>query len=269
MGEAKTRLEKLKVDHPHCCFCGGTRQTETIEHAPPKVFFRDKKRLAGLEFPACKRCNNGSGRLDQVAALICITMSETERPLENKEYFHKLLGEVKNNDPEVLRYIDNAAATTFLKIRGLRRPMVQTRCDPRLMTDYLNPWAAKQAIAFWYQHTRRTFTNEQYVYVKWLTNGQILRAGIPDEVFRLAENYAELRQGAQRSSDQFFYRYSINLAENVGYFVLGAQASSVAVMFIAPKLDAERFEADEVNWQKFETDEERGIHDAAQVVREP
>ena len=73
MGEAKKKNKQKAVflkQHPFCCFCGGEKPATTIDHVPSIQLFRLKKRPKGLEFPACKQCNQSTGTHELVAAFL-------------------------------------------------------------------------------------------------------------------------------------------------------------------------------------------------------
>src|SRR6056297_1093093 len=172
MGEKKRRLQKFKLRQPNCIFCAQTRKTETIEHAPPKAFFRNKYRLKGLEFPACQRCNTGSSQLDQVASMMALGVGN----IEQDEYWKKLLIGIKNNTPEVLSYlgVENAEYTFWINSANKIDEIFKVPIDYRLFEEFLNPWAAKIGFAFWHEHTDRILTQESLVWVRWITNYQLL-----------------------------------------------------------------------------------------------
>ena len=73
MGEAKeTRIlrERMLAQRPGCIYCAGAAVADTIEHMPPIAMFEGRRRLRGLEFPACGTCNGGTKHPDLVAALL-------------------------------------------------------------------------------------------------------------------------------------------------------------------------------------------------------
>ncbi len=153
MGEKKrkmTRIEKFKGKHPYCCLCGGKRQTETIEHAPPKVIFWDKLRLQGMEVPACKRCNNGTGAEDQLAAFFAIMQSPSFYGSSNNEkmldYFTKLMAGCKNNVPGFSTLFTDSG-NVLLESKGIIQTHNKLTFKPELFTKHLKKWAAKQALA--------------------------------------------------------------------------------------------------------------------------
>ena len=209
--------------------------TETVEHAPPRAYFQDKYRLKGLEFPACKRCNEGSAKLDQVASWFALTMSGIFSDLEDDGYWRKLSEGVANNSPDALSYlgVDNAKAAYWSVEGSLTEKYYRAKIDRRLFTEFLNPWAAKQGFALWYHHCSRPLGCGAKVWTRWQTNEQLLKGGLPREVVDLCPKLNFLRQGVLESSDQFMYRYATNLDEGLALFVLAGHLSSSIVIVIS------------------------------------
>lgn len=261
MGEKKRRLDRLFKENPNCCFCAGEIPAETVEHAPPKAFFRDKIRLKGLEFPACKRCNNGSSQLDQVASWFAIGSGCLLREDEYFPYWMKLSRGVKNNTPEVLDYLgfENSEEVWWVnqnsQIEDFRRVLI----DRRLFSEYLNPWAAKQGFALWYHHTERALGENARVWVRWMTNEQVIRGGEPAELREIANQDNYLKQGKLESASQYFYRFAVNDHGGLGLFFLGAHEASgvvIAVWENDPDAASRRTGVSEL----FATTPSRGIH---------
>jgi len=73
LGEARARRRahaQLLSSSPWCIYCGGSQPADTIEHMPPVMMFIRKQRPKGLEFPSCRKCNNGTSKSDLVASLV-------------------------------------------------------------------------------------------------------------------------------------------------------------------------------------------------------
>ncbi|WP_026941038.1 hypothetical protein [Hellea balneolensis] len=213
MGEKKRKLTRLKAfqqDHPFCCICGGSVVTQTIEHAPPKIMFWDKRRLQGMEVPACKRCNNNSGPQDQLAALIAVMQSPVfydglsdERKLD---YLSKLTKGCLHNIDGFESFFSNGG-TQWVESKGVLQPHSKLKFKPELFTEHLNGWAVKQCLAHWYDKTGRVFSGNGIIIVRWLTNYELSDNPELESVISLFQNSAELIQGSQKSTDQFFIRY--------------------------------------------------------------
>jgi hypothetical protein len=96
------RLRVFFAQHPTCCFCGGSRATEEIEHQPSRIVFPDKKRPKGMEFPTCKRCNEQT-RDDEPLLAVLSRILASERfvsPPDNG--YHKALRSLYLRRPKLL-----------------------------------------------------------------------------------------------------------------------------------------------------------------------
>src|SRR5205823_1097559 len=73
VGQAKARRRahgKLLASHPGFIYCAGASPAATVDQMPPIMMFDQWQRPKGLEFPACKECNNGTSLTDSVASLL-------------------------------------------------------------------------------------------------------------------------------------------------------------------------------------------------------
>ncbi len=71
MGEAKRRSRSRRdilAGGDRCIYC--ERRADDVEHMPPRVMFKEKLRLSGLEFPSCRPCNKGTSAADLVASFV-------------------------------------------------------------------------------------------------------------------------------------------------------------------------------------------------------
>lgn len=101
MGEAKlkqSRTQQFLKEHPFCCFCGGNEPATTRDHVPSRQIFTGKLRPQGLEVPACDRCNSGTSRHEQVAAMFSRLYPDPVKRLE-KEETQKIIWAVNRNNP--------------------------------------------------------------------------------------------------------------------------------------------------------------------------
>lgn len=213
MGEKKRklkRLEKYKIDHPKCCICGGSRDTETIEHAPPKVIFWDKYRLKGMEVPACARCNNGTGAVDQFASFFSIMQSPAFYEGVGSEgmirYFDKVSRGCLSSIPDFATFFKDDG-NILVEFQGVKQQQHKLVFKDEIFSKYLNKWAAKQAIAHWYFKHGSTFSEDGVVFVRWLTNYELMNNDKIPEFISLFDNLDELVQGSLKSGEQFFIKY--------------------------------------------------------------
>jgi hypothetical protein len=101
----KTRQQKLLDSHPRCYFCGGANLATTIDHVPPRACFPDGYAPESFESPACKPCNEGTVKQDQIFGYYSMLFDFDESKRKSAEYrkkIMKLLQGIANNYPEAL-----------------------------------------------------------------------------------------------------------------------------------------------------------------------
>lgn len=212
MGAKAKRLAKFKQSHPQCCLCGGEVPTETIEHAPPKAMFFGSIRPKGLEVPACERCNSGSSQQDQVAALLAcsqspvLTSGSDGKPDEFK-HFKKLVNGAGNNS-EIGPMFD-LAPDKFVMARGIIQPFKQLKIKPAAFSHYLYPWAAKQALAMWYERTNTIFGVNGSVTILWMDPKTVNQSGQVQNFLNGLPIIGGLAQGKLNVDEQFFYKVGV------------------------------------------------------------
>jgi len=230
MGRSK-KLRKQLIGKP-CIFCLGARWATTVEHIPPRAFFLNKLRPKGYEFPACEKCNNGASQQDQVACMFASVAADTAKGGIFTEQSIRLMKGVANNSPEVIRYIFAEQSEARL-VDG--DEMFFVPVDRRVFHYWLNPWAAKQATALWWFHTKQIAGPDLRVLVQWITNADLLENGVPDNLFNLLGQGASLTSGRKDFSDQFFYRYGIDDCNSFGAFLMVFHQTSAVLVSIVPK----------------------------------
>lgn len=253
----KNSLQEFISAHALCCFCGGSNATESIDHVPNKALFRGNLRPKSHEFPACNRCNQDSREWDQVAAVALLTMGSISKQQSNFEEFKRLFRGVKNNVPQAIEYIAGANATPILYLRnGLLRPATATLPDPRLFTDFLNPWVAKLGLALWYQHVGGIFPENGRIFVKFFTNWKLSQINIVELSANFCKNFGELRQGNVGSSNTFWYQYAVEVGLTAACFIPVFRENSAAFIGLYPSPDA-----DSIFFQNgcFETNRREGL----------
>lgn len=222
MGQKKQRTQQFLKDHPFCCLCGGTVRAETIEHAPPKILFTESHRPKGLEVPACQRCNNGSSHLDQIAALFTMLCSQAlllddRDSTVVKKSFDKVLKGVANNSKEVLGYFKQAGEECVL-VKGKKTSVSRSHVDEQLFDNFLNSWAAKQVLAFWYHSTGLCASEQVTLFVKWTNQYMITNEQEFLKIIKKFPDFYDLKQGRWETTDQFFVSSHVNKKEKIGVF---------------------------------------------------
>jgi len=260
----KSRNARLIDKHPCCCFCGGTVEATTVEHAPPKIFFIGKHRPSGLEFPACSRCNNGTADSDQVAALFAIIMATVHRPeieSQNSGYIGKLVSGVVNNHPEIITALASDDGFETIKVNGEIQNLPKVKVPDFLYEEFLNPWAAKQGFALWYEHKNASLGPEAKVYVHWETNFSLLDNDILEKFSEGLSGFGELRQGKWETTDQYWYKYGFaeKDGQELGAFLLVLQDASAVMIFVTN--GPEQISESVSKMTTFQTNSAQGIHE--------
>lgn len=197
-----------------CVLCGGMRAAEGREHAPPKVMFKDPHRPVGMEVPACSRCNNGSGALDQMVAFFA--MSSAPKSLlqtqEMSNHEHKIARGTVNNASSI-----TADKSSILHISATPVPLPGHLGHPtkiayavELKPDVIEgiaKWAAKQALAIWYLETGKIASHRATINVHVLTNVSQPSEDLKAWVRHLGITYT-LGEGRQARFDEFSYQFS-------------------------------------------------------------
>ena len=222
MGQAKQKLQKFIKDHPFCCFCGGSVPTHNREHAPPKVLFLKGERLDGLIFPACERCNNGMSENDVYASIIALTQAYdmlTSGP-RFKDYdrkIGKLIEEQKSRlKKNQLEFLNNDPV--WVRTNGILQKFPTVRLPSTAYSEYLEPWFAKQAIALWYEHTGKVFSQQGAIGLHhYMAHERAkVRQIIGSMPFNPSSVPITINQGSRNNADQFQYRVQLDDQRNIG-----------------------------------------------------
>lgn len=173
MGERKRKRERFFEEHPYCCFCGGSRETTTLDHVPNRACFPDRQAPEGFEFPACDECQ-GKTRLDEIAFAAMVHFLADDDDAPSTEVTRKLLTGLKNNLPHLLPIRE---LTRNEKRRAMRElqiarpsgllddvPMVDINPNwHRHITSYLH----KIARAIYYKHNSQIAPKEWAEWSTW------------------------------------------------------------------------------------------------------
>jgi hypothetical protein len=109
--QKKKKEQRFLAEHPRCYFCGGLRQAITIDHVPPKACFPDEHVPEGFWSPACKECNQGASREDQIFGFYSMHLDFDESKIkreENAKKLQTLRQGIINNYPDALPNLGTA-----------------------------------------------------------------------------------------------------------------------------------------------------------------
>lgn len=203
---SRSRAEILGGD-TECIYCFG--KPEGVEHMPPRVMFKGKHRLSGMEYPVCLACNNGTRGSDVVAAMMARinTSDEGGAPLfQEALQFRK---SVMKWAPGVYEEIQSAPRSLdyIRDPSGLLRPVVRVRVEGEHLHGHLNAFAAKLGLALYREHTGTALPAEGLIMSTWFSNAGLTQT-YADIMLNIMPSYSTLEQGRQRADGQFKYRYN-------------------------------------------------------------
>lgn len=233
MGEKQRRLERFRIRHPKCCFCGGEAATEEIVHVPPKVIFVGSQVPAGsdIEFPACASCNRNSRQYDQIAAMLALT-SPRQPTGDERRHFHKAVRGVRNNARAVIEEINRGFAgwrhlgREFSDQTGMAAHAAELGPFSRKAMFVLT---AKLGMAYYYRETGRILPPEGAIVVDMVTNTKLFRGEVRDE-YKLATEFQPLSTYDER--EQFVIRHVLMNDAAGGIFQFGLHANFMLIAMV-------------------------------------
>jgi hypothetical protein len=177
---------------------------------PPKTMFKDRHRLSGMEFGSCQACNNGTRAADAIASFLAHTSpTESHRNQWQIPVLSKLKDTAEQLEPGFFAELFNPAKIekTLRKNEfGFILPTVETNADGPIIKRNMTAFSAKLGMALFREHVGKPLSEGSGVFVLWFLN-----AGLSEEsahsFLSILPIHGEIRQGTQRSIEQFGYRY--------------------------------------------------------------
>lgn len=234
MGEANLKKKRRAAyfkEHRYCCFCGGKKTADTIDHVPSRQTFILKRRPKGLEVPACYNCNQKTKNAEQVAALMARLYPDPQNNLE-KEELRKLFKAVNNNNSGLLQELQPSWQQRYdfeksnLYPPGLGGPL---NAKGPLLNEAMQLFGVKLCLALHYKKTGKIVPEEGGCMIRWFSNYERDTNQIPQNLLSLFSEHETLRQGTWNVEEQFGYSWAI--AENgspAAYFAGFRQSFAVA-----------------------------------------
>ena len=223
--------------YPYCCFCGGDTQATTIDHVPSIQLFSLRQRPAGLEFPACRKCNEAT-RIDElVVAWLARTYPDPTTEKERAEV-RKLLKKIKRRRPLLLSELEPSwrqqydfAKTEFRKDRigGI------LNASGHLLNESVRKFGTKLGLALHYEHTTNIVPSDGGVWIRWFSNYDRATNNIPDDIFKIfsASGRHSLAAGRWTVEDQFSYAFAVADTQQMSAFFATFRLSFAIAMFVA------------------------------------
>ncbi|MCM2440568.1 hypothetical protein HGO34_12665 [Agrobacterium vitis] len=226
MGASKNKKQRFLLAHPNCYFCGGI--ATTIDHVPSRQCFKDGIGPESYEFPACARCNNAAGRMEQVVALY-MHLSNHEQSSLSSDQLNKLVSGVINNDADLLpnTNLGTNKKRKLARAWGYVPPEGETYADapiaelPKENRRAFELFERRLTCAFYYKHAGKILPNGHVIRTEHIAymhpNAEELFEGI---VPMLTNTERPSRQN-QSIGDQLIYGWRYDNTED--FFLMLAQ----------------------------------------------
>ena len=210
MSEAKQkrrRHAKLLVAAKGCIYCAGHRHADQIDHMPPRMMFRTSQRPKGLEFPSCGLCNQGTSRLDVVAAFMARTFPGIANDIDSAEW-EKLTRELHRVAPSLPleMWVSEKEMHQMMWREGTFAPdLAGFRANGPILGAHMQAFSAKVGFALHYEATGTFVPPEGRVQVRWFTSSEILGDRLPATLLASIGTPQIMKQGRITSQGDFEY----------------------------------------------------------------
>lgn len=224
MGVARSRLERFKDEHPVCAFCAGERVTESIDHQPPRVFFKGKRFPDNIAVPACSQCQNLSRKAEAALSLLLIAEDSSDA---DQAAYRKRIADAERRFAELVPKPPASArdARKVMAHLGKQIPRGMTYSDLPIallpadeFEQIFTVFGRKLALAHHYRCFKRPLSRDGRMFVSVETNAHMQ----PDLWNGLVERLPQLEIGRHGNEDlgsQIMTRWHANAEKQLAMFV--------------------------------------------------
>ncbi|MDH6265354.1 hypothetical protein M2360_000735 [Rhizobium sp. SG_E_25_P2] len=223
MGRSKQRKEQFKREHPNCYFCG--HAADTVDHVPSRECFKYKVGPEGYDFPACAKCNNSAGRLEQSVALY-LHMTDLSAKTLSPQYI-KLLKGVRNNNIDNLptKVARPGQMRRALRSLGLQEFIGKEVADfelvkiPKTQHEDFEKFTRRLMCALYYKHMGTILPAENYIHTMYTSAANQRAMPLIEYAARNLPNVVKTSRKNTDIGDQFVYFWRGNPDSNLFIFV--------------------------------------------------
>lgn len=250
MGEAKAkrrRHSKVIDGAVGCIYCAQRQPAEQVDHMPPRAIFRMSQRPKGLEFPSCSSCNQGTSRLDVVAAFMARTFPGIGDQLDEVEW-DRVTREVRRVAPTLAEemWMPPEEMKQMMWQEGVFDPELAVfRADGPILGAHMQAFAAKVGFALRYEDVGTPVPDTGGVQVRWFTSGELYKGELPRSLYASLGEIQIMHQGKITSDRVFEYGWGdfVERPEVRLYYAKVREAFAVAA-FVADNREQLPFPVD-------------------------
>jgi hypothetical protein len=163
----KKKQQKLLDENQDCYFCAGVNPATEIDHVPPKACFPNGYVPEGFEFAACKPCNAGARKQDEVFGLYSMLLDFDQSKMQREEdrrKIAKLREGLINNYPEALP--DETKARRISRVGSIitPTPVAVAVPTPQSLKEAAHMMTAKLTHALYFREIGKILTRQHQFY---------------------------------------------------------------------------------------------------------
>lgn len=240
MAAHKQKRLAFLAKHPKCCFCGGEKPSQEVDHIPSRAIFENRQWPEGYEFPACISCNRATRYDEQIVAMLSRLYPDPATDSGRKEQ-EKAIQAVHQYHPDIFEEMSPSSndIRRALKRYGIEKPQNTTykemnllKLGPKTNLAVIN-FLRKLFLALYYMNTGRALPKNGGMRIEWLSNMQFSHQSIPDDFFKHINGFPELKRSSKSLDNQFFYRYTITSDMKSAAFMCFFRESFMAICLIS------------------------------------
>lgn len=172
--------------------------------------FKARIRLSGLEFAACKECNEGTRAADAAAAFFARISPQQFAPQWEQDEGYSLIGTLAQLAPAAVREIFDPNKNERIWTKG-RDPIVTPKrsliLDGPVTHSLMTAFSAKVGMALFREHVGQPLDQGGSVFTQYYFNAGLQRS-VADATLNIMPIPGQLTQGTKSSGRQFNYRYN-------------------------------------------------------------
>lgn len=198
--------------------------------------FRLSQRPKGLEFPSCGPCNQGTSRLDVVAAFMARTFPGIATDADSAEW-ERVMKEAQRVAPDLLRemWMPPQEMRRMMADEGIfDQELAAFKADGPILSAHMQAFAAKIGFALHYEATGSFVPPNGRVQVRWFTSAEVHGGRLPPSLLSSIGAPLTMQQGKITSDGNFEYGWgSFTVKPDVPiYYARVREAFAVAAFVV-------------------------------------
>lgn len=205
MDQPRTFTQRLLAAQPNCIYCGGHTPATTVEHMPSRIIFDRKQRPKGLEFSACKACNDSTRKAESVIAMLSRVYPSDGDGFNTSE-MRKITDKAFQHNPGLAAemHMDQVQGLQRLGDKAMQLPSWHfVNLGGPIVSNALALFGKKLALSLHYEATKRIVPIGGAVLLIHYSNVDAFTGDLPPDLLQMFGPGKTLQMGRQEVSSQF------------------------------------------------------------------